>query len=152
MKINEGPKIDSTLHKGLKKIHTDMYKLLANYRTVPGIEKFVNAWMEGLHRSLDQLGVMKEDVNMIKLKDLITERKLESWDTNQFEDTLKRLNKMTADLNKLWPQFKKGSKAKTKWEKANSIAYSLQSMGKHMYVMLDRLRATLDAPEYDDDE
>ena len=61
--VNEGPEIDSKLRKGLTKIQNDSYKLLANYRTVPGIEKLVSAWMDGLHRSLDRLGVMKESVN-----------------------------------------------------------------------------------------
>ena len=61
--VNEAPKIDSRLHKGLKKIQDDSYKLLANYRTVPGIEKLVDAWMDGLHRSMKQLGVMKESTN-----------------------------------------------------------------------------------------
>ena len=87
----------------------------------------------------------------IKLKDLLTERRLRDYDTSDMDDILKRLNKHTADLNKLWPQLQK-SKAKTKWSKAKDIAYSLQSMGKYMYVVLNRTRNILDAPEYDDDE
>ena len=87
----------------------------------------------------------------IKLKDLITERRLRDYDTSDMDDILKRLNKHTADLNKLWPQIQK-SKAKTKWSKAKDIAYSLQSMGKLMYIQLERVRNTMDAPEYDDDE
>ena len=31
--VNEGPKTDSRLRKGLTKIQDDSYKLLANYRT-----------------------------------------------------------------------------------------------------------------------
>ena len=88
---------------------------------------------------------------MVKLKDLLTERRLRDYDTSDMDDMLKRLNKHTADLNKLWPQLQK-SKAKTKWKKAKDIAYSLQSMGKYMYVVLNRTRNILDAPEYDDDE
>ena len=87
----------------------------------------------------------------IKLKDLLTERRLRDYDTSDMDDILKRLNKHTADLNKLWPQLQK-SKAKTKWKKAKDKAYSLQSMGKYMYVVLNRTRNILDAPEYDDDE
>ena len=64
--VNEGPKIDSKLRKGLMKIQNDSYKLLANYRTVPGIQKLVKAWMDGLHRSMKQLGIMKESVNEFK--------------------------------------------------------------------------------------
>ena len=48
----------------------------------------------------------------IKLKDLLTERKLESYDTSEMNELLKRLNKLTADINKLWPQLQK-TKAKT---------------------------------------
>ena len=93
---------------------------------------------------------------MVKLKellkeDLLTERKLESYDISPMNDILKRLNKYTADINKLWPQIQK-SKAKTKWQKARDVAYSLQSLGKNMYFQLDRVRNTMDAPEYDDDE
>ena len=88
---------------------------------------------------------------MVKLKELLNERKLQDYDTSQMNDMLKRLNKHTADLNKLWPQLQK-SKAKTKWQKAKDIAYSLQGMGKNMYLQLDRVRNIMDAPEYDDDE
>ena len=88
---------------------------------------------------------------MVKLKELLNERRLRDYDTSEMDDLLKRLNKHTTDLNKLWPQLQK-SKAKTKWSKAKDIAYSLQSMGKYMYVVLNRTRNILDAPEYDDDE
>ena len=88
---------------------------------------------------------------MVKLKDLVTERKLRDYDTSSMNDILKRLNKYTADINKLWPQIQK-SKAKTKWQKARDVAYSLQSLGKNMYFHLDRVRKIMDAPEYDDDE
>ena len=87
----------------------------------------------------------------IKLKELLTERRLRDYDISPFDDSLKKLNKRTADLNKLWPQLQK-TKAKTKWQKAKDIAYSLTSMGKLMYIQLERVRNTMDAPEYDDDE
>ena len=93
---------------------------------------------------------------MVKLKkllkeELLNERKLQDFDTSPFNDSLKKLNKHTANLNKLWPQLQK-TKAKTKWQKAKDIAYSLTSMGKLMYIQLDRVRNIMDAPEYDDDE
>ena len=69
--VNEAPKIDSRLHKGLKKIQDDSYKLLANYRTVPGIQKLVKAWMDGLHRSMNQLGVMKESKELTKIDTML---------------------------------------------------------------------------------
>ena len=69
--VNEGPKIDSRLHKGLKKIQDDSYKLLANYRTVPGIQKLVKAWMDGLHRSMKQLGIMKESKELTKIDTML---------------------------------------------------------------------------------
>mgnify|MGYP001377645315 CR=1 FL=1 len=68
---------------------------------------------------------------MIKLKDLLTERKLRDYDTSDMDDILKRLNKHTADLNKLWPQLQK-TKAKTKWQKAQDIGYGLSGLGKNM--------------------
>jgi hypothetical protein len=62
--VNEGPKIDSRLMNRLKSLQDEIYKLLANYRTVPKIEKVVGAWMSGLHRSIDRLNIkMKEGVN-----------------------------------------------------------------------------------------
>ena len=88
---------------------------------------------------------------MVKLKDLVTERKLESYDTSEMNDLLKRLNKLTADINKLWPQLQK-TKAKTKWQKAQDIGYALQGLGRNMMYKLDRVRNIMDAPEYDDDE
>tara|TARA_B100001778_G_scaffold307511_1_gene287616 strand:- start:550 stop:831 length:282 start_codon:yes stop_codon:yes gene_type:complete len=93
---------------------------------------------------------------MVKLKellkeDLITERKLESYDTSEMNELLKRLNKLTADINKLWPQLQK-TKAKTKWAKAQNIGYALQGLGRNMMHKLDRVRNIMDAPEYDDDE
>jgi|TARA_B100000902_G_scaffold352017_1_gene362390 hypothetical protein len=88
---------------------------------------------------------------MVKLKELLNERKLESWDTSQMEDLLKRLNKYTADINKLWPQLQK-TKAKTKWEKAQKIGYGLKGLGRNMMYQLDSVRNVMDAPEYDDDE
>ena len=84
--VNEAPKIDSRLHKGLKKIQDDSYKLLANYRTVPGIEKLVSAWMEGLHRSLNQLGIMKESVDQDVFFESTTEGNVTTthihWESN----------------------------------------------------------------------
>ena len=93
---------------------------------------------------------------MVKLKellkeDLITERKLQSFDTSEMNNLLKRLNKLTADINKLWPQLQK-TKAKTKWQKAQDIGYALQGLGRNMMYKLDRVRNIMDAPEYDDDE
>ena len=93
---------------------------------------------------------------MVKLKellkeDLITERKLESYDTSEMNELLKRLNKLTADINKLWPQLQK-TKAKTKWQKAQDIGYGLKGLGRNMMYKLDRVRNIMDAPEYDDDE
>ena len=88
---------------------------------------------------------------MVKLKELLNERKLRDYDTSEMEDLLKRLNKYTADINKLWPQLQK-SKARTKWQKAQDIGYGLSGLGKNMMRKLDRIRNILDAPEYDDDE
>ena len=88
---------------------------------------------------------------MIKLKELLNERKLQSFDTSEMNDLLKRLNKLTADINKLWPQLQK-TKAKTKWQKAKDAAYGLSGLGKNLYRYLDEVRNIMDAPEYDDDE
>ena len=93
--VNEGPKIDSRLHKGLKKIQDDSYKLLANYRTVPGIEKLVSAWMEGLHRSLNQLGIMKEFKNDLDLDyDVLVHR------MGNFDKDLKKIIKSVGAADK----------------------------------------------------
>ena len=88
---------------------------------------------------------------MIKLKELLNERKLQSFDTSEMNDLLKRLNKLTADINKLWPQLQK-TKAKTKWQKAQNIGYALHGLGRNMMHKLDTVRKIMDAPEYDDDE
>jgi len=88
---------------------------------------------------------------MVKLKELLNERRLRDYDTSEMEELLKRLNKYTADINKLWPQLQK-SKAKTKWKKAQDIGYGLSGLGKNMMRKLDRIRNIMDAPEYDDDE
>ena len=87
----------------------------------------------------------------IKLKELLTERRLRDYDISPFDDSLKKLNKRTADLNKLWPQLQK-TKAKTKWQKAQNIGYALHGLGRNMMHKLDTVRKIMDAPEYDDDE
>ena len=62
--VNEAPKIDSKLLNRLKSLNDEIYKLLANYRTVPKIDKVIGAWMKGLHRSIDRLNIkMKESTN-----------------------------------------------------------------------------------------
>ena len=62
--VNEAPKIDSKLLNRLKSLNDEIYKLLANYRTVPKIDKAIGAWMKGLHRSIDRLNIkMKESTN-----------------------------------------------------------------------------------------
>ena len=50
---------------------------------------------------------------MVKLKELLNERKLDEYDKTRVEESLERLNKYTATLNKLWPQIQK-STAKTR--------------------------------------
>ena len=84
-------------------------------------------------------------------EELLNERKLRDYDISEMNELLKRLNKYTADINKLWPQLQK-SKAKTKWKKAQDIGYGLKGLGRNMMYKLDRVRNILDAPEYDDDE
>ena len=114
--VNEGPKIDSRLHKGLKKIQDDSYKLLANYRTVPGIEKLVSAWMDGLHRSMDQLGVMKEFKNDLDLDyDVLVHR------MGNFDKDLKKIIKSVGAADK-----KKGMEL-MKIYKKHWIEFSLKS-------------------------
>ena len=88
---------------------------------------------------------------MVKLKELLNERRLRDYDTSEMNNLLKRLNKLTADINKLWPQLQK-TKAKTKWQKGKDIGYALQGLGRNMMHKLDRVRNIMDAPEYDDDE
>ena len=62
--VNEAPKIDSKLLNRLKSLNDEIYNLLANYRTVPKIDKVIGAWMKGLHRSIDRLNIkMKESTN-----------------------------------------------------------------------------------------
>ena len=100
--VNEAPKIDSRLRKGLTKIQDDSYKLLANYRTVPGIEKLVSAWMDGLHRSLKQLGIMKESVNESRQTAMFTNTfdKLLKKQTKGKQPTLKDLEKVYGIMRK----------------------------------------------------
>ena len=72
--VNEGPKIDSKLMNRLKSLQDEIYKLLANYRTVPKIDKVVGAWMSGLHRSIDRLNIkIKESVNESVNEDVFME-------------------------------------------------------------------------------
>ena len=100
--MKEAPKIDSRLRKGLTKIQDDSYKLLANYRTVPGIEKLVSAWMDGLHRSLKQLGIMKESVNESRQTAMFTNTfdKLLKKQTKGKQPTLKDLEKVYGIMRK----------------------------------------------------
>ena len=93
---------------------------------------------------------------MVKLKellkeDLITERKLTEFDKARVEESLKRLNKFHADLNKLWPQIQK-STAKTKWKKAKDAAYGLSGLGKNLYRYLDEVEDILKRPASKDDD
>ena len=89
----------------------------------------------------------------IKLKELLTERKLDEWDKARVEESLERLNKYHATLNKLWPQLQK-TKAKTKWQKAKDAAYGLSGLGKNLYRYLTDVENILKRPKskYDDDE
>ena len=81
----------------------------------------------------------------IKLKELLTERRLRDYDISPFDDSLKKLNKRTADLNKLWPQIQK-STAKTKWSKAKDAAYGLSGLGKNLYRYLSDVEEILKRP------
>ena len=114
--VNEGPKIDSKLRKGLMKIQNDSYKLLANYRTVPGIQKHVKAWMDGLHRSLNQLGIMKESKELTKIDTMLK---------NQIKKIGKADKKAGMELMKLykkhWVEF--SIKAKKHMNEAFAIQY-----------------------------
>ena len=114
--VNEAPKIDSRLHKGLKKIQDDSYKLLANYRTVPGIQKLVKAWMDGLHRSMKQLGIMKESKELTKIDTMLK---------NQIKKIGKADKKAGMELMKLykkhWVEF--SIKAKQHMNEAFAIQY-----------------------------
>jgi len=89
----------------------------------------------------------------IKLKDLLTERKLTEFDMARVEESLERLNKYHATLNKLWPQIQK-STAKTKWKKAKDAAYGLHGLGRNLMRYLDEVEDILKRPasKYDDDE
>ena len=94
---------------------------------------------------------MKEDVKMIKLKDLLSERKLTKFDMARVEESLERLNKHHATLTKLWPQIQK-STAKTKWKKAKDAAYGLSGLGKNLYRYLDEVEDILKRPASKDDD
>ena len=89
----------------------------------------------------------------IKLKELLNERKLTEFDMARVEESLERLNKYHATLNKIWPQIQK-STAKTKWKKAYDAAYGLSGLGKNLYRYLDEVEDILKRPasKYDDDE
>ena len=85
--VNEAPKIDSRLMNRLKTMQDEIYKLLANYRTVPKIDKVVGAWMSGLHRSLDNLNIkIKESVDQDVFFESTTEGNLTTthiyWESN----------------------------------------------------------------------
>ena len=85
--VNEAPKIDSKLMNRLKSLQDEIYKLLANYRTVPKIDKVVGAWMSGLHRSIDRLNIkMKESVDQDVFFESTTEGNLTTtyihWESN----------------------------------------------------------------------
>ena len=82
---------------------------------------------------------------MVKLKDLLTERKLDEFDKARVKESLERLNKYTNDLNKLWPQIQK-STAKTKWKKAYDAAYGLSGLGKNLYRYLTDVENILKRP------
>ena len=81
----------------------------------------------------------------IKLKNLLTERKLDEFDKARVEESLERLNKYHATLNKLWPQIQK-STAKTKWSKAKDAAYGLHGLGKNLYRYLSDVEEILKRP------
>ena len=81
----------------------------------------------------------------IKLKNLLTERKLDEFDKARVEESLERLNKYHATLNKLWPQIQK-STAKTKWSKAKDAAYGLMGLGKNLYRYLGDVEDILKRP------
>ena len=74
----------------------------------------------------------------IKLKNLLTERKLDEFDKARVEESLERLNKYHATLNKLWPQIQK-STAKTKWKKAYDAAYGLSGLGKNLMFLISEI-------------
>ena len=82
---------------------------------------------------------------MVKLKELLNERKLDEFDKARVEESLERLNKLTADINKLWPQIQK-STAKTKWRKAYDVAYALSGLGKNLYRYLTDVENILKRP------
>ena len=140
--VNEGPKIDSRLRKGLTKIQDDSYKLLANYRTVPGIEKLVDAWMDGLHRSMKQLGIMKESVNegsyeekqimnQLKGDDLTLQIKSSKGKTNFLKLTPEAAKKIAKIMKTMIPESVNEEKnfPKSLVDKAIRIA---KSMGGNM--------------------
>ena len=87
----------------------------------------------------------------IKLKELLTERKLTEFDMARVEESLKRLNKYHATLNKIWPQIQR-STAKTKWKKARDAAYGLSGLGKNLYRYLDEVEDILKRPASKDDD
>ena len=71
----------------LKTMQDEIYKLLANYRTVPKIDKVVGAWMSGLHRSLDNLNIkIKESVDQDVFFESTTEGNVTTthihWESN----------------------------------------------------------------------
>ena len=82
---------------------------------------------------------------MVKLKELLNERKLDEFDKARVKESLERLNKYTNDLNKLWPQIQK-STAKTKWKKAYDAAYGLSGLGKNLYRYLGDVEEILKRP------
>ena len=88
---------------------------------------------------------------MVKLKELLNERKLTECDMARVEESLARLNKYHATLNKLWPQIQK-STAKTKWKKAKDAAYGLHGLGRNLMRYLDDVENILKRPASKDDD
>ena len=90
---------------------------------------------------------------MVKLKELLNERKLTKFDMARVEESLERLNKYHATLTKIWPQIQK-STAKTKWKKAKDAAYGLHGLGRNLMRYLGEVEDILKRPatKYDDDE